>query len=135
MRFFRENSLIMACYAFGNLETRTVTPNRLKNQSSGALKLLGQNCNHQQGFIKKKLSLSIIVVLRHNFLNTFIKIPILGKLYECSSCYEKLEQHWIECICDLSNLIIQCLVHKKVSALHFSTVSQKFPNCDLLHFR
>ena len=80
----------------------------------------------------KKVSLSIIVVLRQTFLNTFIKIPISGKLYQCSNCYAKLEPHWIEYICVLSNPIIQCLVHEKISALHFSAVSQKFPNCDLL---
>ena len=124
----------MACCAFGNLEIRTITPNRFKNQSSGTLKLLGQNCNHQQGFIKKKLSLSIIVVLRQNFLNTFIKIPILGKLYQCSSCYSQFEQHWIRCLCVHSSSIMQRLGHKTISALHLSTFSQKFPNCDLFHF-
>ena len=60
---FGENSLIMSCCAFENREIRTVKSNRFKNQSSDTLKLLGQNCNYQQGFIKKKLSLSIIVVL------------------------------------------------------------------------
>ena len=55
-------------------------------------------------------------------------IPILGKLSQCSSFYAKFEQHWIECICVFGNPIIQCLVHKKVSA-------QKLRNCDLLHFR
>ena len=74
----------------------------------------------------KTLSVSIIVVLRQNFLNTFIKIAILGKLCQCSSCYVKLEQHWIECIWVLSNPIIQCLVHKKVSALNLSALSQNF---------
>ena len=38
----------------------------------------------------KKLSFSIIVILRQTFLNTFIKIPILGKLYQCGNCYAKL---------------------------------------------
>ena len=128
VEFLRESSLIMVCSAFGNLEIRTVKPNRFKNQSSDTLKLLGQICNHQQEFILKKLLLSIIVVLKQNFLNTFIMIPILGKLSQCSSFYAKFEQHWIECICALGNPIIQCLVHKKVSA-------QKLRNCDLLHFR
>ena len=36
---------------FGNLEIRTVKPNRFKNQFRDKLKLLGQNWNHQQGFI------------------------------------------------------------------------------------
>ena len=41
----------MPCCAFGNLEIRTVKPDRFKNQFSDTLKLLGQNRNHQQGFI------------------------------------------------------------------------------------
>ena len=31
----------------GNLEIRTLKPNSFKNQSSDTLKLLDQNCNHQ----------------------------------------------------------------------------------------
>ena len=42
---------------------------------------------------------SIIVVLSKNFLNTFMKITILGRLYQYSSCYAKLEQHWMKCLC------------------------------------
>ena len=34
-----------------------------------------------KGLLNKNL-LSIIVVLRQNFLNTFIKIAILGKIYQ-----------------------------------------------------
>ena len=68
----------MACCAFGNLEIRTVKPNRFKNQSSDTLKLLGQNCNHQQGLIK--LSLSITVVLSWNSLNTVIVIAIIDEI-------------------------------------------------------
>ena len=49
--------------------------------------------------LNKKLSLSIIVVLWQNFLNTFIKIAILRKVYLCSNCYAKLEQRWIQCMC------------------------------------
>ena len=44
----------MNFYALGNLQIRTLKPNRFKNQSSDTLKLLGQNCNHQQGLIKQK---------------------------------------------------------------------------------
>ena len=72
-----------------------------------------------QSFILKKPLLSIIVVWKQTFLNTFIKIPILGKLYQCSNCYAKLEQHWIEWICVQSSPIIYRLVHKK-SALSIS---------------
>ena len=48
----------------------------------------------------------------------FIKIAILGKNYQCSRFYAKLEQHWIECICVHSSLIIHLFDHKKVRALH-----------------
>ena len=34
-----------------------------------------------KGLLNKKMSLSIIVVLRQNFLNIFIKIAILRKIY------------------------------------------------------
>ena len=44
----------MTCSTLGNLEIRTLKLNRFKNQSSDTLKLLDQNCNHQQGFIKQK---------------------------------------------------------------------------------
>ena len=44
----------MACCAFGNLEIRTVKPNRFKNQFSNTWKLLGQNWNHQSKFYFKK---------------------------------------------------------------------------------
>ena len=94
-RIFHENSLIVGCCTFGKLEIRILTPNRFKNQFSGTLKLLAHNFNHQQGLAKQKLSLSIIVVLNQNFLNTFIKIAILGKIYQCNS-YSKFEQHWIK---------------------------------------
>ena len=87
-----------------------------------------------KGLLKEKMSLSIIVVLRQNFLNTFIKIAILRKIYQCSNCYAKLEQHWIECICVHSSPITHLFDHKNVRALHLSAFSQKFPNCDLLHF-
>ena len=47
-----------------------------------------------KGLVNEKMLLSIIVVLRQNFLNTFIKIAILRKIYQCSNCYAKLKQHW-----------------------------------------
>ena len=43
---FHENSLSVACCPFGMLEIRTLTPNRLKNQSSDTFNILGHNCNH-----------------------------------------------------------------------------------------
>ena len=79
----------------------------------GTLKILAHNCNHQQGLVKQKMSLSIIVLLRLNFLNTFIKIAILGQIYQCINCYAKLQQHSIECICVHSSPIIHFFDHKK----------------------
>ena len=51
---FHENSLSVACCTFGVLEVRTITPNRLENRSSGTLKILVHNWNHQQGLVKQK---------------------------------------------------------------------------------
>ena len=39
----------------------------------------------KKGLLNKNMSLSIIVVLRWNFLKTFIKITILGKIYQCNT--------------------------------------------------
>ena len=47
--------LIVTCCIFGRLETRTLTPNRFKNQTNDTLKLLGHNYNHQPGFFKQKI--------------------------------------------------------------------------------
>ena len=87
-----------------------------------------------KGLLNKKISLSIIEVLRQNFLNAFIKIGILCKIYQYSNGYGKLKQHWVECICVQSSPITHLVDHKKLRALHPSAFSQKFPNCDLLHF-
>ena len=70
------------------------------------------------------MSLSIIVVLKQNFVNTFIKIAILRKIYLCSNCYAKLEQHWIERICVHNSPVIQLFEHKK-SALSISAPFHK----------
>ena len=51
---FHENSLSVACCTFGMVEIRTLTPNRFKNQSGDTMNILGQNCNHQQGFAKQR---------------------------------------------------------------------------------
>ena len=87
-----------------------------------------------KGLLNKRMLLSIIVVLRQNFVNTFIKIAILREIYQCSNCYAKSEQHWIECIFVHSSPINHLFDLKKFRALHLSAFSQKFPNCDLLHF-
>ena len=85
-RAFHENSLIVACYTLCMLEVRISTPNRFKNQTNHTLILLDRNDNHWQGFVKQKTFLSIIAVLSQNFQNTFVKIAILDKLYQCNSC-------------------------------------------------
>ena len=76
-------------------------------------KYLPMTATINKGLLNKKLSLSIIVVLRQNFRNTFIKIAILGKIYLCSNCYAKLEQHWIEWKCFHSSPITHLFITKK----------------------
>ena len=68
---------IMTCCTCGNLKIRTLKPSRFKNQSSDTLKLLDQNGNHQDGFIKQK-----IVALHHcGFkLDTVIVITIINEI-------------------------------------------------------
>ena len=56
---FHKNSLTEACYIFGKLDIRNLTPNIFKNQAKYILKLLGHNCNYQQGFVKNKCSPSL----------------------------------------------------------------------------
>ena len=51
---FHENSLSVACCIFVVIEVKTIIPNRFKNQSSGTLKILAHDCNHQQGLAKQK---------------------------------------------------------------------------------
>ena len=58
-RRFSRKFFNAACCTFNILEVRTITPNRFKNQSTGTLKILAHNCNHQQGLVKK------IVALHH----------------------------------------------------------------------
>ena len=69
----------MTCCTLGKLELRNLKPNRFKNQPKDTMKLLRQNCNHQQGFTKQK-----IVALNHRGFN--LRFPkqcycdaILGK--------------------------------------------------------
>ena len=82
-----------------------------------------------KGLLNKKMSLSIIVVLRQNFLNTFIKIAILGKIYLCSNCYAKLEQHWIQCVCPQQPSVVpilrsNCYIDKFFILLFFNLESR-----------
>ena len=102
-RFFHKDSLLVACCSFGKLEIRTLTPNRLKNQTNDTLKLVDCNCNHQQ---------------------RFVKTAILGKLYQCNKCHSKLEQHWIKCYVSTVALLSSFWATKK-SALSNAVVFHK----------
>ena len=82
---------MLVCCSFGSFEIQT--PNRFNTQTKDTLKLIANNCNYLQEFVKQKKPLSIIVVFSKNFLNTFIKVTIFGKLYQYSSSYTKLEQN------------------------------------------
>ena len=116
----------MAYCTFGMLEIRTLTPSRFKDQCSDTLNILGRSCNYQQGFVKQRtLSLSITVVLNLNFLKTFIKIAILGRLYQCNSCYTKVGQHWIKYLCVHSSFIIYLFDLEKL-ALSISVGFHKY---------
>ena len=75
--------------------------------------------------LNKKLLLSIIVILTQNFLNTFIKTAILGKIYLCSNCYAKLEQHWIKFICVHISPITHLFDYKKPPGLSISAYFYK----------
>ena len=64
-----------------------------------------------KGLLNKKISLSIIEVLRENFLNTFIKIAILCKIYQYSNCYAKFKQHWVDFVC-VHSIPITCITKR-----------------------
>ena len=81
-----------------------------------------------KGLLNKKMSLSIIVVLRQNFLNTFIKIAILGKIYQCNSCYSKLEQHWTKFYVSTVALLSTFLI-TEIGPFHLNGFSQNSPIC------
>ena len=82
---------MLVCCSFGSFEIQM--PNRFNTQTKDTLKLIANNFNYLQEFVKQKKLLSIIVVFSKNFLNTFIKVTIFGKLYQYSSSYTKLEQN------------------------------------------
>ena len=102
----------MTCCTFGRFEIRTLTPNRFKNETNDTLTLLGHNYNHQRGFLKQKIVTLHCCGFHLNSLSTFTKIAILRKIYQCSNCYTKVEQHWVECICVHSSPITRLFDHK-----------------------
>ena len=87
--------------------SKSEQPDRFKTQTNDPSKLLGCNSNTLQDLVKQKKSLCIIVLLSKYFLNTFVKITILGELYQYSSCCTKLEQHWTKCLYVHSSPIVQ----------------------------
>ena len=59
------------------------------------MKLLGQDCNHQQGFIKQKT-----VTLHHwGFKLIFPKHCYCDRYSQWNSSYWRLEQYWIRWLC------------------------------------
>ena len=117
----------MTFYALGNLQIRTLKPNRFKNQSSDTLKLLGQNCNHQQGLIKQKT-----VVLHHRgFKLKFPKHCYCDCYYRWNSSYWRLEQYWVRWLRVHSSLVIKLLFLTKIDDLLRGIFSWKFHGCDL----
>ena len=52
---FHKNVLILTCCTFIRFKIRTLTPNRLKNQTNDTLKLLGHSYNHERGSLKQKI--------------------------------------------------------------------------------
>ena len=114
----------MTCSTLGNLEIRTLKPNRFKNQSSNTLKLLGRNCNHQQGFIKQKT-----VAYHHCSFNLkFPKHCYCNRYYRWNSSYWKLEQYWIRWLWVHSSPIVKLLFHTKIGGLLRGIFLRKFPN-------
>ena len=49
---FHKSSLILALYTFRGIKIKTLILNGFKNQTNDKFKLLGHNCNHQQGCLK-----------------------------------------------------------------------------------
>ena len=93
----------------------TWKPNSFKNQSSDTLKLLDQNCNHQQGFIKQKL-----VALYHGGFK--LKFPkhcyCCDHYYRWNGGYWRLAQYWVRQLCVHSSPIVKLLFHTIGDLLH-----------------
>ena len=53
--FFHQNSLTVACCTFSRFKIRILIPNRFRSQTNDIFKLLGHNCNYQQGHLKQKV--------------------------------------------------------------------------------
>ena len=90
-----------------------------------------------KGLLNKKMSLSIIVVLRQNFLNTFIKIAILGKIYQCSNCCAKWDNIGSNVYVSTATLLLTFLITKKSglsSSAHFYKNSLIVPCCTFGRF-
>ena len=54
-RAVHEKSLNIACYNFGKLEIRTLTPKKIHKDPNYSLEILIHNHNHQQKFLRQKI--------------------------------------------------------------------------------
>ena len=52
---FLQKSLIVAWFTFNRFKFKNLMPSTFKNQTNDTFKPLGNNCNHQQGFLKEKI--------------------------------------------------------------------------------
>lgn len=75
---------------------------------------------------QKKLSLSIILVLNWNFLNTVIVTAIVGRRYRWNSSYWKLKQYRARWLFVQSTPIRKLLFHTKIGDLLHGIFSRKF---------
>ena len=117
----------MTYCTFGNLEIRTLKPNRFKNKFSDTLKLLDQNFNHQQGFIKQKT-----IALHHRcFKLKFPKHCYCDRYYRLNSSYWRLEQYLVRWLSVHSSPVIKLLFHTKIGDLLRGIFQGKFHDCGL----
>ena len=127
-------SLIAACYFWGNLQSE------LQHQPDLQMKLLTVS-NYlttvtiiKNGLLKKKLLLSIDVVLSWNSLNSFNVIGIFGTHHEHNCYYWQLEQHWSKQLYFCNSPIKNTLFDKRFELFFAGVFPQKFSNCSMLYF-
>ena len=109
------------CYTLAKVEIRASTQSRFKNQTVDSFKLLGYNCNHQQGFVKQQnftihccgLNLKLP---KHFYCNCWVNNQV-------NSCYRKIEQYWVKWLCAH---IIMLFDYETFRALLCMTLSQVF---------
>ena len=52
---FLKNPLIVTWYTFRSIKIKTLAPKIFENETNDKFKLLGQNCNHRQERLKRKI--------------------------------------------------------------------------------